>query len=175
MDLDADLYERDFVTWTQVQAERLRAAATGRPNLPIDWEHVAEEIEDLGKRDRRDLASRLQTIVLHLMKLQHSPSHDPRGGWESTVEEARSVAEFILRDSPSLRPQVGSLLFDATERARRIAQASLHNHGEADAAARVADAPAFTEDQVLGDWWPERASAAGTARRPGVRSRSRRS
>ena len=107
-DVDVDLYDRDFLEWTRAQAALLRSAATGRPKVPIDWEHIAEELEDLGKRDRRDLESRLPTIVLHLLKLQHSPATGPRAGWMDTIEEARIAAELILRDSPSLRGEVPS-------------------------------------------------------------------
>jgi hypothetical protein len=55
MSENADLYERDFVAWTEEQAGRIRAAAGTHSNLPIDWERVAEEIEDLGKSDAREL------------------------------------------------------------------------------------------------------------------------
>jgi Domain of unknown function DUF29 len=53
MSESADLYERDFVAWTEEQAARIRAAAGTQLNLPIDWENVAEEIESLGRSDAR--------------------------------------------------------------------------------------------------------------------------
>src|SRR5208283_631142 len=160
MDVDANLYDRDFVTWTQLQAERLRAAATGRPNAPIDWEHVAEEIEDLGKLDRRDLGSRLETIILHLLKLQCSAAEEHRARWVDTVLESRSRAHQLLEDSPSLRTQLDSMLEGAMRWARRYADMSLRAHGEAEAASRALASSPFTEDQVLGEWWPEGPAAA---------------
>ena len=68
--MDKPLYEQDFFRWTEEQARGLRAAAAMRLNAPLDWENLAEEIESLGRSDRRELASRVQTVIEHLMKLQ---------------------------------------------------------------------------------------------------------
>ena len=95
-----DLYDQDFLAWTQEQAALLRQAAASRVNAPIDWEHVAEEIEDLGKRERHELKSRLRTIVEHLLKLQHSPSEAPRPDWIGTVLRSRLEVQDIFDDSP---------------------------------------------------------------------------
>ena len=57
------LYEQDFYRWTQEQARVLRDAARVGVNLPVDWENVAEEIESLGRSDRREITSRLATIA----------------------------------------------------------------------------------------------------------------
>ncbi|HKM65074.1 MAG TPA: DUF29 domain-containing protein [Acidisphaera sp.] len=160
MDVDADLYDRDFLAWTQAQAERLRAAANTRSNLPIDWEHVAEEIEDLGKRERRDLESRLQTIVEHLLKLEFSPARAPRGGWAETVARSRKEVQKLLRQSPSLRHELEQMILEAGNDARDVVRASLREHSEADAMARVLAAGKHTPEQVLGDWWPEGPAAA---------------
>ena len=60
---DTGLYEEDFVRWTEGQAaalrrvKRLAARSTGRSNLRLDWENLAEKIESLGKSDRRELRS----------------------------------------------------------------------------------------------------------------------
>jgi hypothetical protein len=51
----ADLYEEDFVRWTEQQAAALRAAARAGTNLPLDWENLAEEIDSLG--DHKDASS----------------------------------------------------------------------------------------------------------------------
>ena len=62
-------YDEDLVIWTEEQARALRSAAATGWNAPIDWEHVAEEIESLGISERRSLASRVRTVVEHLMKV----------------------------------------------------------------------------------------------------------
>ena len=72
------LYDEDFVLWSKQQAEALRAAARGANNQPIDWENVAEEIDSLGRSDKRELASQIRRIIEHLLKLEHSPATEPR-------------------------------------------------------------------------------------------------
>jgi hypothetical protein len=52
----ARLYEHDFVRWTETQAAELRRAAETGTNLPLDWEHLAEEVESLGSRERWEIA-----------------------------------------------------------------------------------------------------------------------
>ena len=70
-------YDTDLVLWADDQARALRAAASAGANLPIDWDNVAEEIDELGKSQRRDLASRIATILIHLLKLEASPATAP--------------------------------------------------------------------------------------------------
>src|SRR6266487_733142 len=106
----ATLYDEDFYAWTRQQAEALRVAARSRSNLPLDWENLAEEIESLGKSDRRELRSQIRRILRHLLKLEASPSVDPRAGWRSTVLDARTEITDVLRDSPSLRREVDDLI-----------------------------------------------------------------
>ena len=77
------LYEEDtFLAWSRNQAAALRAAAQDGSNQELDWENLAEEIEDLGKSQRLALRSRISTIIEHLVKLAHSPANDPRSGWQ---------------------------------------------------------------------------------------------
>ena len=62
-----------------------RCEPPSRRHVPIDWENVAEEIETLGRSERRVVASRIQMIVEHLLKLTVSPAAGPRQGWARTV------------------------------------------------------------------------------------------
>src|SRR5437762_10825847 len=89
------LYDADFFAWTKQQAKALRAAARNRSNLPLDWKNLAEEVESLGRSDRRELRSQLNRIIQHLVKLQFSPMRDPRRGWYETLTEARTQAELV--------------------------------------------------------------------------------
>jgi DNA polymerase III delta prime subunit len=68
------LYDEDFVVWTERQAEILRRLAREGSNLPLDWDNLAEEVESLGKSDRREVESYLERILEHLIKLRYSPS-----------------------------------------------------------------------------------------------------
>ncbi|SBT05833.1 conserved hypothetical protein [Candidatus Accumulibacter aalborgensis] len=90
-------YEADVVAWANEQAEFIRA---GRFDL-LDREHIAEEIEDVGKSEQRELASRMAVLVAHLLKWQCQPGR--RGSsWESTIRIQRKEIFWFLKDAPSL-------------------------------------------------------------------------
>ncbi len=144
-------YEQDFFLWTREQASALRSALRANANLPIDWENVAEEIEGLGRSDRREISSRIGTIIEHLLKLQSSPAIEPRAGWRRTVQRQRGKISDLLEESPSLRPHLPSIITKEMERVRPLVADELAEHGE-----RLADGPDYSEDQVVGDWWPSR-------------------
>jgi hypothetical protein len=151
----SDLYDRDFVEWTADQAAALRRASTAGANLPLDWENLAEEIESLGKSQRRELGSQIRRVLRHLLKLEASPAADPRAGWRATIRAARADIEDVLADSPSLRRGVADLIEKQTPIAAELAAADLARHGEgADAVESRVQAGGFTAEQVLGDWFP---------------------
>jgi hypothetical protein len=148
------LYDRDFVLWTEEQAAALRRAKGS--NLPLDWDNLAEEIESLGKSDRRAMSSQVRRIVHHLLKIEASPAAEPQAGWRSTIRTARAEIEDILQDSPSLRRQIGTTIIEQTSIAARLAEDDLAQHGETVERIRVRLQDAgFTAEQVLGDWFPE--------------------
>ena len=101
-------YEEDFFAWTQEQARLLRA----RDARGLDWDNLAEEIDSMGRRDRRELESRLRLILLHLLKWQAQPGLRGRS-WQSTLREQRRQAEKLLKESPSLHPQLPALIEEA--------------------------------------------------------------
>jgi hypothetical protein len=98
-------YEGDFFAWTQEQAKILRAHRTAG----LDWENLAEEIDSMGRRDRRELESRLRLMLHHLLKWRVQPGLRGRS-WQRTLIEQRRQAEKLLNESPSLRPQVPALI-----------------------------------------------------------------
>lgn len=130
------LYDQDFFLWTQEQSSQLRVQA-GRSNVGVDWENVAEEIESLGKSDRRGVRSRLARILEHLLKLAFSPATEPRIGWADTVAEQRQSLREILADSPSLRREVPSYVQEMSAEVRTYTANLLVRHGEHLAAARI--------------------------------------
>lgn len=90
-------YETDVVKWANEQAEFIR---TGRFDL-LDREHLAEEIEDVGKSEQRELANRMAVLLAHLLKWQHQPGR--RGSsWASTIRIQRKEISWVLKDAPSL-------------------------------------------------------------------------
>jgi Domain of unknown function DUF29 len=111
----APLYDEDFYAWTQEQAALLRA----RKWHDLDYDNLAEELEALGKRDRRELEHRLEVLVMHLLKWRYQPERRDRSrGWRSTIREQRRRLTRLLRDSPSLRSEVPTLLDDGYPHAR---------------------------------------------------------
>jgi hypothetical protein len=90
----AELYDRDFFAWTQFQARGLQRFARTRPNLPLDLEHLAEEVRDLGTEQRNALRSWTRKIIEQLLLLDTSPSDEPRRGWEDEIETFRAKSSF---------------------------------------------------------------------------------
>ena len=94
-------YENDFYLWTQQQADLLRQGQFNRVDL--DLENIAEEIESMGKRDRRSVSSYLQNVLLHLLKWRYQPER--RGtSWRLSIENGRYQVVDLLEESPSLKP-----------------------------------------------------------------------
>ena len=154
------LYDTDTAAWSEQQAAALRAAARGSSNQPLDWENLAEEIEDLARSLRLGLRSQIVRIIQHLVKLAHSPALDPRRGWRRTIRQARLEIDLILKDSPSLRREVPRFIEEESGRAVELA---IKDMKEYDEVSRF-DLPTlkkagFTEEQVLGDWFPEEPAA----------------
>ena len=160
------LYERDFYEWSGDQARAIRAAqaalSDGRVNdvraslTEFDWENVAEEIESLGRSDRRELGNRIGTVIEHLSKLEFSHAPNPRASWDETIIRSRQHIRKLLRESPSLRGAVPELVKEATADALEVARKAMARHGEVIAAvtARLSDRT-YTPDQILDDWWPD--------------------
>lgn len=153
----AQLYEEDFVRWTEVQAEALRDAARSGTNLPLDWDNLIEEVESLGRSERRELRSRLLTVIEHLLKLEHSSASGPRTGWIETVARERRAIGLLLDDSPSLKAEVARMIErDMQPTARDVAR-TLEAYGQANRDVLTAIPGArYDADQVLGDWFPDR-------------------
>jgi hypothetical protein len=95
------LYDRDFYAWANEQAALLRAGRLSE----ADIEHVAEEIESMGKTEKRELVSRLKVLMMHLLKWQFQPNG--RGNsWRLTIEEQRREVLDHLADNPSLKARL---------------------------------------------------------------------
>ncbi len=101
----AGLYDQDFAAWT---AETARLIRSGRI-AEVDLEHVAEEIEDMGKRDSREVKSRLTVLLVHLLKWNLQPQRRSRS-WSSTIATQRREMNDIFSQSPSLRDRIPGTL-----------------------------------------------------------------
>ena len=103
-----DLYDQDFLEWTVRNAGLLRAGRFGE----ADIEHIAEEIEDMGKSQRRALGSRLEVLLAHLLKWKFQPG-GRSSSWESTIRIQRTKIAKLLREMPSLSHGVAEEFADA--------------------------------------------------------------
>lgn len=94
-------YQKDIVAWANEQARLLRAGLFSQ----LDIEHIAEEIEDVGKSERRELKSRMAVLLAHLLKWQHQPIR--RGNsWRRTIKVQRKGVIHCLTETPSLKPEL---------------------------------------------------------------------
>ena len=91
-------YDQDFYAWITRNVQLLRAGSLSE----IDADHIAEELESMGKRDLRQLRSRLQVLTMHLLKYQYQPERQSKS-WLTTIDHQRDEIEALLLDSPSLR------------------------------------------------------------------------
>jgi len=91
-------YEKDVVTWANEQASLLR---TGQLSA-IDIEHIAEEIEDVGRSQQRELASRITVLLTHLLKWAYQPERRSKS-WTRTISVQRKDVAYVLAEAPSLR------------------------------------------------------------------------
>jgi hypothetical protein len=149
----ADLYEQDFFAWTQLQAKELRRFARGRPNLPLDLSHIAEEIADLGTERRSRLRSWTRRIIEHLLLLEYSPARDRRRGWVvEIVNFRREIGDHL---SGSLRHDLRRQLPRLYEEARIDLPRKLAPYGEAEIAEHFPERCPYALEQVLGNFWPE--------------------
>jgi hypothetical protein len=149
-----ELYDCDFVLWTEQQALALRRAKDS--NLALDWENLAEEIESLGRSQRAELHSQIRRILRHLFKLEASPAVDPRAGWRATIRDARAEIDELLEISPSLRREVEGAIKKQAVTAAQLAADDLEDYGEPTPGIKTRlDQGGFTAEQVLGDWFPD--------------------
>lgn len=139
-------YNEDFYVWALRNAELLRRGRLAE----IDAEHIAEELESMGKRDKRELHSRLVVLMAHLLKWIYQPHRRSRS-WQATIEGQREDIKHLLADSPSLHSEVERELADVYRRATIEAQKQTGINKN-----RFPEVCPFTPEQVLdNEYWPD--------------------
>jgi hypothetical protein len=106
-------YDTDFALWSRSQARILRERLWDQ----LDVENAAEEMEDLSKREHRELRSRLRVLIMHLLKWDYQPAQRS-GSWVATVIEQRAQIQDLLSDSPSLQQVIEAYAAESYETAR---------------------------------------------------------
>ena len=106
-------YSEDFYGWTQEQARLLREHRINE----LDLENLLEEVESMGKSEKRELESRLEVLLMHLLKWQYQPNFQGKS-WELTICEQRAKSIRHLKENPSLKAQLAEIFEYAYEDAR---------------------------------------------------------
>jgi len=151
MSTNPNSYDGDVIAWANEQARLLRAGQFSK----LDIEHIADEIEDVGKSEQRELESRMAVLLAHLLKWQFQPAY--RGNsWKFTVIDQRDSIARRLKKTPSLKSSLNDPDWwaDAWQDARRAA--------ERETGIGYATFPKSCPwgfDQIMdADFWPESAA-----------------
>jgi hypothetical protein len=140
-----EVYNHDFYAWAMQNAQLLRQARFSE----IDIEHIAEELESMGKSERRELISRLSVLIGHLLKWLFQPGLRCNS-WKYTIEEQRRAVTDLLEDSPSLCHELENRLAKAYTNA--VLQAARETGMDK---TRFPEQCPFSLDQILNEnFWP---------------------
>ncbi len=140
------LYDRDFYAWANEQASLLRKGDLSQ----ADIEHIAEEIESMGKTEKRELISRLTVLLLHLLKWRFQPTLRGKS-WRLSVEEQRIQLALHLGDNPSLK----NMLAPAIANSYPLARIGAERETGLDAATFPIECPWSFDQMMNSDFWPE--------------------
>jgi hypothetical protein len=139
-------YHSDFFAWANEQAALLRAGDLSA----ADVQNIAEEIESMGRSEKRELISRLTALLLHLLKWQFQPMMRGRS-WRLSIDGQRLDLEELLKDNPSLKAELDPSIAQAYRRALIEAERET-GLGRETFPARCP----YTFDQVMrDDFWPD--------------------
>ncbi|WP_187829975.1 DUF29 domain-containing protein [Siccirubricoccus phaeus] len=105
-----DLYHTDILAWSRAQADRLRRVAAGERVNDVDWAHVIEEVEDVGRSQLAGVESFLVMALLHALKVAAWPEHSAVQHWESEI--INFLAQAQIRFEPGMRQHIdGAALY----------------------------------------------------------------
>ena len=111
-----NLYENDYLQWIENTVARLK----NRDFENIDLENLIEEIETLGRSEKRELESRLTILLMHLLKYKYQPSKRSNS-WRFTIREQRLRILKSFKDSPSLKNYFQNIFSEIYSDARALA------------------------------------------------------
>ena len=114
--MDTGLYERDFYAWAMQNAHLMRLGKLSE----IDVQNIAEELESMGKSEKRAFMNRLAVLIAHLLKWQFQPEIRS-SSWKYSIKEQRASLHDLLEDSPSLSADIDQKLKKAYSKALIIA------------------------------------------------------
>ncbi|PZD73976.1 hypothetical protein C1752_01737 [Acaryochloris thomasi RCC1774] len=140
------LYDQDFAQWIDQTVQLLKEGKLDE----LDIKNLIEEVESLGRSDKRAMSSNLIIVILHLLKWRYQPEKRS-GSWKGSIIEHRRRAKRLLKDSPSLRSYLESEFADC------YANARLQAAGETglDIKAFPVDCPYELEELLIDGFLPE--------------------
>jgi hypothetical protein len=103
------LYEQDILLWVEDTVAKLKA----RDFESLDIDNLIEEVESLGISQRKELLSRLVTLLEHILKRMYVDIPNDYNGWERTIRNQRTELEFLFKDAPSLKTRWNDSFADA--------------------------------------------------------------
>jgi hypothetical protein len=141
-----DLYEQDFYLWIEQAVQLLRAE-----NLTeLDLENLIEEVESMGRSEKRSITSNLRILLMHLLKYKYQPEKRSNS-WRYTIVEHRNRIHEDLKVSPSLKRYFVEEINICYKAARKLAAIETNI-----ATNTFPITSPFTESQVLDeDYFPE--------------------
>lgn len=104
------LYDSDFYAWTKEQAKLIKKKSFEK----LDIANLYEEVEDMGNRHADELQSRLEILLMHLLKWKYQPNLQSKS-WQLTIREQRHRIEKRLQKMPSLKAKIPEIFIDAYE------------------------------------------------------------
>lgn len=143
---ETQMYDQDFYAWAMKSAELLRQGRFSE----IDVEHIAEELETMGRSERRELINRLAVLLTHLLKWRFQPERRGRS-WALTIEEQRRQTARVLHDNQSLKAAIDEILQEA------YGDAILHTARQTGLDRKTfPETCPFTLQQIIDtDFWPQ--------------------
>ncbi|MEH2380508.1 MAG: DUF29 domain-containing protein [Nostoc sp.] len=142
----SDLYEQDFYLWIQTTAELLKQGRL----TELDLENLIDEIETMGRSEKKALRSNLEVVLMHLLKYKYQ-AEKRSGNWRATIREHRKRLRQALEESPSLKPYFCEVFGQCYDDARLLVADETELH-----LAIFPEQSPFTPEQALNpDFLPE--------------------
>lgn len=143
------LYEQDFYLWLQTTAKLLKEKQLDL----VDFDSLIEEIESMGRSERKELKSRFTTLIEHLLKIKYWQAEKANNarGWRQTIVEQRRQIEYLLEESPSLKGLLTEIFSECYVNARKDIQKKY----ELDAEIFPSEPEFSLEDILNSDYIPE--------------------
>ncbi|MBF0608096.1 MAG: DUF29 domain-containing protein [Candidatus Magnetobacterium sp. LHC-1] len=141
-----DLYEVDFYQWSFHNANLLRQGRF----TEIDVENIVEELESMGRNNKRELANRLTVLIMHLLKWQYQPKRRSRG-WRATINNQRRETKRLLEDNPSLKYNIETVMAKEFIESKRMFEDETGINAK-----ELPETCLYTFDQLMDyDFWPK--------------------